>query len=258
MTIAQFQKLKGVEKISSITAYDALMGGIFDGEVEMILVGDSLSMSFGGNADTLPLTLRDMIYHTKAVRKAVSRSLLIADMPFGSYPNISVGLKNAIRLYKESGADALKLEVDESKIPLVRELVNNGIAVMAHIGLKPQFFRNTGYKVSGKSDDEKTALLNLALDLEKAGCFSVLMEGTKSDIATKITQTLKIPTIGIGSGNGTDGQILVWSDAFGFFNKFTPKFVRKYMEGEKLLKDALRRYVSDIKSADFPSESESY
>lgn len=258
MTIAQFQKLKFMRKISSITAYDALMGGIFDGEVDMILVGDSLSMSFGGNADTLPLTLRDMIYHTKAVRKAVTHSLLIADMPFGSYPNVASALKNAIRLYKESGADAIKLEVGADKITLVRELVDNGIAVMAHIGLKPQFFRADGYKISGKSDDEKNALLALAQDLEKVGCFSVLLEGTKADIATKITQSLKIPTIGIGSGNGTDGQILVWSDAFGFFNRFTPKFVRKYMDGENLLKDAIRHFVADIQSSDFPNKDESY
>lgn len=258
MTISQFQKLKGVSKISAITAYDALMGGIFDNEVDMILVGDSLSMSFGGNDDTLPLTLRDMIYHTKAVRKAVKNSLLVADMPFGTYQNVAIGVKNAIRLYKETGADALKIEVGASKIPLVAELVDNGIAIMAHIGLKPQFFRNEGYKVKGKSDDEKSALLNLVLDLEKIGCFSVLMEGTKADIATKITQSLKIPTIGIGSGNGTDGQILVWSDAFGFFNKFTPKFVRKYMDGENLLKEAIRRYVADIKHGDFPNENESY
>ena len=258
MTISQFQKLKCVRKISSITAYDALMGGIFDNEVDMILVGDSLSMSFGGNDDTLPLTLRDMIYHTKAVRKAVKNSLLVADMPFGTYPNAQIALKNAIRLYKESGADALKLEVGADKITLVKELVDNGIAVMAHIGLKPQFFRNEGYKVKGKSDDEKTALLNLAVELEKVGCFSVLLEGTKSDIATKITQSLKVPTIGIGSGNGTDGQILVWSDAFGFFNKFTPKFVRKYMDGESMLKEAIRRYVADIKNGDFPNDNESY
>ena len=258
MTISQFQKLKNVRKISSITAYDALMGGIFDGEVDMILVGDSLSMSFGGNDDTLPLTLGDMIYHTKAVRVAVKNSLLIADMPFGSYPNAQIALKNAIRLYKQAGADALKLEVGVGKINLVKELVDNGIAVMAHIGLKPQFFRNEGYKVKGKSDDEKNALLNLAVELEKVGCFSVLLEGTKADIATKITQTLKVPTIGIGSGNGTDGQILVWSDAFGFFNKFTPKFVRKYMDGESMLKGAIRKYVADIKNGDFPNENESY
>ena len=258
MTISQFQKLKGVRKISSITAYDALMGGIFDDEVDMILVGDSLSMSFGGNDDTLPLTLRDMIYHTKAVRKVVKNSLLIADMPFGSYPNAQIALKNAIRLYKETGADALKLEVGADKIALVKELVDNGIAVMAHIGLKPQFFRAEGYKVSGKSDDEKNALLDLACALESVGCFGVLLEGTKADIATKITQTLKVPTIGIGSGSGVDGQILVWSDAFGFFNKFTPKFVRKYMDGESLLKEAIRHYVADIKNGDFPNENESY
>ena len=258
MTISQFQKLKGTRKISSITAYDALMGGIFDGEVDMILVGDSLSMSFGGNDDTLPLTLRDMIYHTKAVRGAVKHSLLIADMPFGTYPNAKTALKNAIRLYKETGADALKLEVGVDKIALIKELVDNGIAVMAHIGLKPQFFRSEGYKVKGKSDDEKNALLDLACALENAGCFGVLLEGTKADIATKITHSLKVPTIGIGSGSGVDGQILVWSDAFGFFNKFTPKFVRKYMEGESMLKEAIRHFVADIQNGDFPNENESY
>lgn len=259
MNITDFQRLKGVEKISSITAYDALMAGIFDGEVDMILVGDSLSMSFGGNDDTIPLSLEDMIYHAKAVRKAVKKSLLIVDMPFGTYSTVESGLKNAIKLYKDSGADALKLEVGESKIPLLETLIDNGIAIMAHIGLKPQFYRSEGgYKIKGKSDSEKTQLLDLAKKLENIGCFSVLIEGTKADIATKITQSLSIPTIGIGSGNGTDGQILVWSDAFGFFDKFTPKFVRKYLNGSTLLKDAIKRYNDDIKSLNFPNESESY
>lgn len=259
MTISHFKSLKNKEKISAITAYDALMGGIFDGEVDMILVGDSLSMSFGGNDDTLPLSLESMIYHTKAVRKAVKKSLLVADMPFGTYNDISTGLKNATKLYKQSGADALKLEVNASKIPLLIELINNGIAIMAHIGLMPQFYRSEGgYKIKGKSDDEKNAMLNLALKLEEIGCFSVLIEGSKSDIAKEITNKLEIPTIGIGSGSGTDGQILVWSDAFGFFNKFTPKFVRKYLNGEELLKNAIRAYNSDVKDSSFPNESESY
>lgn len=259
MNISEFQKLKGVEKISAITAYDALIGGIFDGEVDMILVGDSLSMSFGGNEDTIPLSLENMIYHTKAVRKAVKKSLLVADMPFGSYCSVESGLKNATKLYKDSGADAIKLEVSISKIPLLAELIDNGIAVMAHIGLKPQFYRSEGgYKIKGKSDSEKIELLDLAKKLENIGCFSVLIEGTKADIATQITQSLKVPIIGIGSGNGTDGQILVWSDAFGFFDKFTPKFVRKYLDGKNLLKDAIRRYSTDVKSANFPNDSESY
>lgn len=259
MNITDFQKLKGIEKISAITAYDALMAGIFDGEVDMILVGDSLSMSFGGNSDTIPLSLNNMIYHTKAVRKAVKKSLLVADMPFGTYSTVESGLKNAIKLYKDSGADALKFEVSEGKIPLLIELIDNGIAVMAHIGLKPQFYRSEGgYKIKGKSESEKTQLLDLAKKLEEIGCFSVLIEGTKSDIATNITHSLKIPTIGIGSGSGTDGQILVWSDAFGFFDKFTPKFVRKYLDGKSLLKDAIKQYNNDVKSIDFPSENESY
>ncbi|RDU65637.1 3-methyl-2-oxobutanoate hydroxymethyltransferase [Helicobacter sp. MIT 14-3879] len=259
MTISSFKKLKGIEKISAITAYDALFAGIFDGEVDVILVGDSLSMSFGGNDDTIPISLEAMIYHTKAVRKVTKKSLLIADMPFGSYPNINLGLKNAIKMYKQSGADAIKLEVNESKITLLKELINNGIAVMAHIGLMPQFYRHDGvYKIKGKDEAENQSLLDLALQLEEIGCFGLLIEGTKSDIATKITKNLKIPTIGIGSGSGTDGQILVWSDAFGFFNKFTPKFVRKYLDGESILKEAIKKYNADVKNITFPNENESY
>lgn len=259
MNISSFQKLKGIEKISAITAYDALFAGIFDGEVDVILVGDSLSMSFGGNDDTLAMNLESMIYHTQAVRKAVKKSLLIADMPFGSYPNTEIGLINSIKMYQQTSADALKLEINESKIPLLKELVDNGIAVMAHIGLKPQFYRyEGGYKIQGKNDKEKRELLELALKAQEAGCFGLLIEGTKGDIAKVITESIKIPTIGIGSGNGTDGQILVWSDAFGFFNKFQPKFVRRYLEGEKLLKEAIKKYNADVKNVNFPNEDESY
>lgn len=259
MTISQFQKLKGIEKISAITAYDALMGGIFDGEVDMILVGDSLNMSFGGHNDTISLSLKNMIYHAKTVRHAVKKSLLVVDMPFGADTNVEMGLKNAIKLYKKSGADAIKIETNASKIPLLRALIDNGIAIMAHIGLMPQFSRSEGgYKIKGKSESECESLLKLACECEKIGCFGLLIEGTKSEIATQITNAVKIPTIGIGSGVNCDGQILVWSDAFGFFNKFTPKFVRKYMDGESLLKDAIRAYNSDIKNAKFPSDKESY
>lgn len=258
-TINTLQKKKGIEKISAITAYDALFASIFDGEVDIILVGDSLSMSFGGNEDTINTSIDEMVYHTKVVRKIVKKSFLLADMPFGSYDTIENGLKNAIRLYKESGADAIKVEVNASKIPLVRELVNNGIAVMAHIGLMPQFYRyDGGYKIKGKEDSEAKMLRDLAINMQDIGCFGMLMEGIKSEIASEITKVLKVPTIGIGSGVDTDGQILVWSDAFGLFNKFTPKFVRKYLNGEELFKNAIREYVKDIKSKNFPNKDESY
>lgn len=258
-TILTIQKLKGSEKISAITAYDALFAEIFDGEVDVILVGDSLSMSFAGNNDTLSIDIDSMLYHSMAVSKVVKKSLLIVDMPFGSYYSKEEALKNATKLYKYSGADALKLEVNDSKIDIVKELINSGIAVMAHIGLMPQFYRiEGGYKIKGKNDDEQKKLLDLAISLQDVGCFGVLLEGVKSDIANKITETLYIPTIGIGSGVGTDGQILVWSDAFGFFNKFKPKFVRQYLNGNSLIKDALRQYVNDVKSKKFPSITESY
>lgn len=258
-TISSLQKLKGREKITSITAYDALFASIFDGEVDFILVGDSLSMSFGGNDDTIPLSLDSMIYHTKAVSKVVKQSLLIADMPFGSYNTNKSALKSATRLYKEGGADAVKIEVNESKIDMVKILSDNGIATMAHIGLMPQFYRfEGGYKIKGKSQEQKDSMLELALKLQDAGAFGLLIEGTKSDIAKDITQNLKIPTIGIGSGSDTDGQILVWSDAFGFFDEFKPKFVRRYLNGKELIKDAVRQYVTDIKTLQFPNEDESY
>lgn len=259
VTLNTLKKLKGKEKITAITAYDALFGGIFDGEVDIILVGDSLSMSFGGNSDTLPLSLQDMLYHAKAVRRAVKSSFLIADMPFGTYNTIDEALHNATFLYKKSGVDALKLEVNESKIPIIKELVDNGFAIMSHIGLMPQFFRfDGGYKIKGKNNDEKQKLLDLALKLQDCGVFSLLIEATKSDIATEITKKLEIPTIGIGSGNGTDGQILVWSDAFGFYDEFSPKFVRKYLNGKDLLKEAINKYANDVKSSNFPNKDESY
>ena len=259
INISTFQKLKGHSKITSITAYDALFAGIFDGEVDMILVGDSLSMSFGGNKDTIPLSLDAMIYHTQAVSKAIKKSLLVADMPFGSYNTNKAALKNATKLYKQGGADAIKIEVNESKIDMVKMLTNNGIATMPHIGLMPQFFRfEGGYKIKGKSKEQKDSMLELALKLQEAGAFALIIEGTKSDIARDITQNLKIPTIGIGSGKDTDGQILVWSDAFGFFDEFKPKFVRQYLNGKELLKQAIKQYSDDIKNARFPNDDESY
>lgn len=259
MTITQIQAKKGVEKITAITAYDALFGKIFDNEVDFILVGDSLSHSFGGNSDTLGIGIDEMIYHTKAVCKGVSKSLVVGDMSFGSYCNESDALKNAIRFYKETNAGAVKLEGGMNRVGIVRSIINEGVAVMGHIGLMPQFARSEGgYKIKGRSQESANKLKEEALALQEAGVFAIVLEGVKHEVATGITQMLSIPTIGIGSGVHCDGQILVWSDAFGFFTEFKPKFVRRYLEGEALLKGAIREYVKDVKNQNFPNLDESY
>lgn len=259
MTIPQLKAKKGKEKITSITAYDALFASIFDGEVDMILVGDSLKMSFGGESETLHASMDEMIYHTKAVCKGVKHSFVLADMPFGSYATTDLALHNALRFYKETSADAIKLEVSIEKLPIIQALCQEGIAVIAHIGLKPQFMRfDGGFKVKGKEDKEAQELIECAQAMQEAGAFSILIEGVKSEVATKITQNLEIPTIGIGAGVECDGQILVWSDAFGFFDAFKPKFVRRYMNGKAMLKEAIRIYAQDVKKMRFPSQDESY
>lgn len=259
MTITQIQSKKGKEKITAITAYDALFGKIFDSEVDFILVGDSLSHSFGGMKDTLSIGIDEMIYHTKAVCRGVKESLVVGDMSFGSYCNEIEAIKNAIRFYKETDAGAIKLEGGINRIGIIKSIIAEGVAVMGHIGLMPQFARSEGgYKIKGKSTESATRLKEEALALQEAGVFALVLEGVKHEVATEITQSLSIPTIGIGSGMHCDGQILVWSDAFGFFTEFKPKFVRRYLEGEQLLKKAIRNYVHDVKTQNFPSLDESY
>ncbi len=259
MNISKIQNMKSKEKIVMITAYDALMAKLFDGEVDMILVGDSLSMSFGGEKDTISVTLDEMIYHTKAVRRGVKKSLVVCDMPFGSYIDEKETLKNAVRIYKESGADAIKLEGGKEKAGVIKELTKNSIAVMGHIGLMPQFVRaEGGYKIKGKDKEDIKRLVEDAKALENAGVFCIVIEGVKSEAAKEITKSVIVPTIGIGSGKDTDGQVLVWSDAFGFFDEFRPKFVKRYLEGAKLIKEALKEFRDEVKSGTFPSEEYSY
>lgn len=259
MTTTQILKKKGVEKITMLTAYDALMAKIFDGEVDMILVGDSLQMSFFGESDTLGATLEQMIYHTKAVCRGAKSSLIVCDMPFGSATTPERTLQSAIQIYKETKAQAIKLEVGFEGLQSIQMLVENGIAVMAHIGLKPQFVRSEGgYKVQGKTQESVESLIKLAKDIEQKGAFSILLEGVRAEAAKAITQSVGIPVIGIGSGADVDGQVLVWSDAFGFFEEFKPKFVRQYLKGVELLRQGVRQYVKDVKSGAFPNEQESY
>jgi len=259
LTIKSINKLKGKEKIAMITAYDTLFAKIFESQVDMILVGDSLNMSFFGKGDTLSASMEQMIYHTKAVCRGAKTPLIVFDMPFGSYNTKEEALKNAIRVYQETNADALKIEGGSEKAEIVKHLTQNGIAVISHIGLMPQSVRGEGgYIVRGKTKEDEEKLLKDAKIMEQAGAFAILLEGIKSDVATKITKNVTIPTIGIGAGVNCDGQVLVWSDMFGFFEDFKPKFVKQYLNGAKLLREALGNYVSDVKNGVFPSEEFSY
>jgi len=243
------------EKLTMITAYDALFAKIFDEIVDIILVGDSLNMSFLGESDTLSATLDQMIYHTKAVCNGAKNAYIITDMPFGTYFNKEDALKNAAKVFKQTKADAVKIEGGKERSEIISYLTKNGIAVVGHIGLMPQFVRSEGgYKV--KSNKEK--LIEDAKAIEDAGAVLLVIEGVKEDIAKEITQMVNIPTIGIGAGRFTTGQVLVWSDLLGFFEEFKPKFVRRYLNGADIVRSAVRKYVDDVKKGNFPSEEEIY
>ncbi len=259
VTVKSIAKYKGSEKIVMITAYDRLFANLFESQVDMILVGDSLNMSFLGRNDTLSANLEQMIYHTKAVCNGANTPLVVFDMPYGSYNSKEEALKNAVRVYKETDADAIKIEGGSDRADIVEHLTKNGIAVVSHIGLMPQFVRGDGgYIVRGKTPEDEAELLKDAKMLEQAGAFAMVLEGIKTDVAAKITNEISIPTIGIGAGLGCDGQVLVWSDMFGFFEEFTPKFVKKYLDGANLIREALGEYVDEVKEGKFPTDKYSY
>ncbi|BCZ18821.1 3-methyl-2-oxobutanoate hydroxymethyltransferase PanB [Helicobacter sp. NHP19-012] len=246
-------------KISAITAYDTLFASIFDPIVDLILVGDSLNMSFNGKPDTLSANMDLMLYHTKAVCQGAKRAFVVADMPYGSYTTEQQAVKNALRFYQESLADAIKLEGGVQKAPIIKALVREGVAVVGHVGLLPQSVRGVGgYKIVGKNQESAQQVLEDALAVQEAGASLVVLEGVVSSVAQEISAKLDIPTIGIGSGAGCDGQILVFSDMLGLFSAFKPKFVRTYLEGANLIQEALKRYVGDIQTGNFPSPEESY
>lgn len=258
-TINSIKNCKNSKIITMITAYDALFAQIFDGEVDMILVGDSLHMSFNGAKDTLSITLEQMIYHTKAVCQGAPNSCIIFDMPFGTYINKDEALKNAIQVYQQTNAHAIKVEGGENKAHIVEHLTKNGIAVVGHIGLLPQNVRGEGgYKVKGRTKEEANQLLKDVKAIEKAGAFCIVVEGVVSEVATQIAQSVSVPIVGIGAGNGVDGQVLVWSDTFGFFESFKPKFAKRYLDGANLVRNALREYVSEVHSRKFPDTEHSY
>lgn len=259
ITLSTIARMKGVEPITMVTAYDALFAQLFDGEVEMILVGDSLNMSFLGKEDTLSATMDQMIYHTQAVCNGARLPVIVLDMPFGTYTSPEVAVKNATRAYQETNAQAVKIEGGKERAHIVEALTQNSIAVLGHIGLMPQFLRSDGgYKVRGKDQADIDTLIEDAKALEKAGVFAIVVEGVKEEAAKAITQAVSVPTIGIGAGNSTDGQVLVWSDMFGFFETFKPKFVKQYFDGAKQIRKGIEMYRNEVKSREFPSEEYTY
>ena len=259
MNITKIKKAKNNKKLTVITAYDALFAKLFEEIADMILVGDSLNMSFAGKPDTLSATLEQMIYHTNAVCAGAPKAFVILDMPFGTYINKNEALKNGVEVYRQTKAAAIKIEGGEDRAEIVKHLTSNSIAVMGHIGLMPQYVRSEGgYKVRGKTKEDEEQLIRDAIAIEKAGAFAIVVEGVLSDVAEKITEAVRIPVIGIGAGNVTDGQVLVWSDMLGFFEEFKPKFVRHYLNGAKLVKEAVNQYRSDVQDSSFPSSEEEY
>jgi 3-methyl-2-oxobutanoate hydroxymethyltransferase len=259
VTLKTLQDMKNREKIVMVTAYDSLFSSLFDGYVDAILIGDSLNMTFGGKDDTLSATMDEMIYHAKAVGMGAKKSFLLFDMPFGSYSNKDEALKNAVRAYQETKVDAIKLEGGREKADIVKFLSENAIAVFGHVGLKPQSARSEGgYNIKGKTEDEKKMIIEDALALEEAGAVGMIIEGVKPDVAKAVTKALRIPTIGIGASADCDGQVLVWSDMLGLNDKFVPKFVKKYLDGSILVKDAIKKYAFEVKNVSFPDEKYTY
>lgn len=253
-------KRKG-EKISMLTSYDYSMARIVDAAgIDVILVGDSASNVMAGNETTLPITLDQMIYHGASVVKGVKRALVVVDMPFGSYQgNSKEALCSAIRIMKETAADAVKLEGGVEIIESVKRILSAGIPVMGHLGLTPQSIHKFGtYTVRAKQEAEAQKLIEDAHLLEEAGCFAIVLEKIPAALATLVSKELTIPTIGIGAGNGTDGQVLVIHDMLGINQEFSPRFLRRYADLYSQISSAVDHYIADVKSGDFPNEQEQY
>jgi 3-methyl-2-oxobutanoate hydroxymethyltransferase len=256
----QLMKDRG-EKISMITAYDYSFAKIFDqSSIDVILVGDSASNVMAGHETTLPITLDQMIYHAQSVVRGIERCLVVVDMPFGSYQgNSKEALNSAIRIMKETGGHSVKLEGGEEVVESVKRIVSTGIPVMGHLGLTPQSIYKFGtYTVRAKEEAEAEKVKKDALLLQEAGCFAIVLEKIPAKLAAEISASLHIPTIGIGAGNACDGQVLVMHDMLGINNTFKPRFLRTYLNLNELITDAVKKYIGDIKSSDFPNESEQY
>ncbi len=253
ITTTIIKEKKGKEKITMLTSYDYCFAKIVDeAGIDMILVGDSLGMVFAGEENTLSVTLDQMIYHTKAVKKGVKNALVIIDMPFLTYHvSIEKSIENCGRAIKESGAEAIKIEGGANIKDIIKALTNAGIPVMGHIGLTPQYIHQLG---GFKIQKEKEKLLNDAKAVEEAGAFSIVLECIPEDIAKEITDSLSIPTIGIGAGRFCDGQVLVINDMLGLFDRFLPKFVKKYANLREQAISAINEYITEVKSEKFPAE----
>jgi 3-methyl-2-oxobutanoate hydroxymethyltransferase len=249
------------EKISMLTAYDFSFARIFDDAgIDIILVGDSASNVMAGHETTLPITLDQMIYHASSVIRGISRCLVVVDLPFGSYQsNSDIALASAVRIMKETGAHSIKLEGGEEVIDSIKKIVSAGIPVMGHLGLTPQSIYKFGtYSVRAKEDDEANKLRRDAKLLQKAGCFAIVLEKIPAILAKEVSESLNIPTIGIGAGMYCDGQVLVMHDILGINTEFKPRFLRQYLNISEQTTTAVQQYIADVKNKNFPNENEQY
>ncbi|MEE3467646.1 MAG: 3-methyl-2-oxobutanoate hydroxymethyltransferase [Eubacterium sp.] len=261
-TVMTFRQAKADgQKLTMLTAYDYSTAKLIDeAGVNSILVGDSLGNVILGYEDTIPVTMEDMIHHGAAVSRGTKNALLIIDMPFMSYQvSVEEALKNAGRLMKEGGADAVKLEGGHRVCPQIRAMVEAGIPVCAHIGMTPQSVNAFGgFKVQAKTESAARLLIEEALAVEEAGAFAVVMECVPAKLAAMVTEKLSIPTIGIGAGGGCDGQVLVYADMLGMFSDFVPKFVKQYAKVGDIMKDAIHSYIEEVGSGAFPTEAHTF
>ncbi len=262
ITVKSLQEMKDSgEKISMLTSYDYTTAGIVDKSgIDVILVGDSASNIMAGHETTLPITLDQMIYHASSVIRAVKRALVVVDLPFGTYQSDSqAALESAIRIMKESGSHAVKLEGGKQIKDSIKRIINAGIPVMGHLGLTPQSIYKFGtYTVRAKEEEEAKQLLADAKYLEKIGCFAIVLEKVPSTLAEKVEKEIKIPIIGIGAGNKVNGQVLVLHDLIGMTKEFNPRFLRRYMNLHDDMVDAISNFSKDIKKGDFPNKNEQY
>ncbi|MGE8377735.1 MAG: 3-methyl-2-oxobutanoate hydroxymethyltransferase [Sphingobacterium sp.] len=262
VTTLQLKKMKqSGEKISILTAYDYTTARIIDGAgIDVVLVGDSASNTMVGNPTTLAITLDQMIYYAKSVVNGTKRALVIVDMPFGTVSGNPIkSLETAIRMMQETGADAIKVEGGAEIKEDVKKIIDAGIPVMVHLGLMPQSINKYGtYAIRGKDEKEAKKLIEDCLLMEELGAFGILLEKIPAKLATEISERLTIPTIGIGAGSGTDGQVLVIQDAMGMNKDFSPKFLRRYADLQTIMTEATHHYIADVKARNFPNEDESY
>lgn len=262
ITAKTFAEMKKAgEKITMLTAYDYTTAGIIDAAgIDAILVGDSASNVMAGNADTLPITIEEMIYHARSVVRACTHCLVVCDMPFGTYQvSREEALRNAIRMMKETGADALKMEGGIEIADTVRAIVQAGIPVVGHLGLTPQSINIFGgYGLRAKDSDEATKLISDALALDEAGVFAITLEKVPALLAAEVTRSVQAATIGIGAGADTDGQVLVYADAMGMTTGFKPKFLRHFADVNKCMTDGVQEYIKCVKDSSFPNADESY